>query len=88
LENPNAEWSGPAYSQIQRGTDQSPPGPKLMGRSVRTERWRYTEWDDGKQGRELYDHENDPQEYTNLAEVPELAGRVREMKELLRRGRN
>ena len=33
-----------------------------------TERWRYTEWDDGKQGAELYDHDADPQEYVNLAD--------------------
>jgi len=38
-----------------------------MGYSVRTDRWRYTEWDGGQQGRELYDHQNDPQEMNNLA---------------------
>ena len=31
-----------------------------LGRSVRTERWRYTEWDGGKRGAELYDHETIP----------------------------
>jgi uncharacterized sulfatase len=59
-----------------------------MGRSVRTERWRYTEWDDGKLGRELYDHENDPQEYTNLANNAAYAETIKEMKELLARGRS
>jgi len=40
---------------------------KLMGRSIRTERWRYTEWDEGgKAGIELYDEQNDPGEITNL----------------------
>lgn len=36
------------------------------GYSLRTPRWRYTEWDEGE-GRELYDHDTDPKELTNLA---------------------
>src|SRR5207245_443357 len=53
LENPGAPWDRPAYTQVARG--------KLMGRSVRTERWRYSDW--GKHGAELYDHDADPHEY-------------------------
>ncbi len=83
LENPEAKWERPAYSQIQRGTDQTPAGPKVMGRSVRTQRWRYTEWDGGKAGRELYDHENDAHEFTNLADDEAHAGTVAELKRLL-----
>jgi uncharacterized sulfatase len=86
LDNPEAKWSRPAYSQIQRGTDEAPPGPKLMGRSVRTERWRYTEWDGGKQGRELYDHDHDPHEITNLADNPKYAATVETMQKRLHRG--
>ena len=38
------------------------------GYSIRTERFRYTEWgESGAQGRELYDHESDPAEMNNLA---------------------
>jgi uncharacterized sulfatase len=78
LDDPQAAWTKPAYTQVTRGKAND-----VMGRSVRTERWRYTEWDGGKKGTELYDHENDPKEYKNLAEDPKHAGTVEEMRKLL-----
>jgi uncharacterized sulfatase len=54
-----------------------------MGRSLRTERWRYTEWDGGAQGVELYDHETDPREFRNLAQDPAHAATAAELKRLL-----
>src|SRR5438132_138338 len=47
-----------AYTQVTRGNPKKEGS--FMGYSVRTERWRYTEWDNGKKGTELYDHDNDP----------------------------
>lgn len=47
-------------------------GGRFFGYSLRTPRWRYTEWDGGEKGRELYDHDNDPRELTNLADDPAL----------------
>ena len=38
-----------------------------MGYSIRTERYRYSMWGDGKFGEELYDYHNDPREMRNLA---------------------
>ena len=76
LENPSFEWKRPAYTQVQRGG--SP------GHSVRTERWRYTEWGGGEQGAELYDHDADPQELLNLAADPKFAATVAELKALLK----
>jgi iduronate 2-sulfatase len=64
LVNPGQPWRNAAFTQVRRGD--------VMGRSVRTERWRYTEWDRGRQGVELYDHDVDPHEYANLAADPKL----------------
>ena len=58
-----------------------------MGYSVRTERWRYSEWEDGKRGTELYDEEGDPEEMHNLATDPKYAKTVVEMRRLLRSAR-
>ena len=52
-----------------------------LGRSVRTPRYRYTEWPDGS--RELYDHDADPGEITNLAARPGLDGTMRELGRLM-----
>lgn len=75
LKNPSAVWNLPAYTQVKRSN--------LMGRSVRTERWRYNEWDEGKAGVELYDHQKDPGEFTNLANNPAYSRQVKELSALL-----
>ncbi len=59
LSNPNAKWDHPAVSQVSRNT--------VMGYSLRTERYRYTFWAEGKEGEELYDYQTDPRELRNLA---------------------
>ncbi|MES2696691.1 MAG: sulfatase [Verrucomicrobiota bacterium] len=69
LADPRQKWEGTAFTQILRLRDNQP----VMGRSVRTDRWRYTEWAGGTAGTELYDHVNDPHEFTNLATRPEHA---------------
>jgi len=76
LEDPSGEWKHPAFTQVQRGA--------FPGHSVRTERWRYTEWDFGAKGAELYDHDADPQELKNLAADPQQAPVVAELKALLK----
>ncbi len=85
LDDPAATLKKGAYSQVQRGGGKKGQGG-FMGRSVRTERWRYTEWDEGKKGAELYDHDSDPGEFKNLAEDAKYAGVVEEMRQLLRAG--
>lgn len=54
------------------------------GYSVRTERYRYTEWGaDGKDGAELYDHKADPNEMVNLAQRAANSGTVTELSKVL-----
>src|SRR6185295_13733927 len=72
LQNTAAAWDHPAITQVLH----SETGKPLMGYSVRTERWRYTEWDGGKSGTELYDHDADPREYNNLAKDAKFAKQV------------
>ena len=44
------------------------------GYTIKTDRYRYTEWGEGGAGEtELYDHESDPEELVNLAGKPEVA---------------
>jgi uncharacterized sulfatase len=75
LQDANAKWDRPAFTQVQRGN-----GP---GHTVRTERWRYVEWDNGKIGAQLYDHDKDPLELNNLVKDPQYAPVVAEMKALV-----
>ncbi len=61
LDQPAHNGSSAAYTTLRRG--------KRLIRSVRTDRWRYSELLDGT--RELFDHENDPGEWHNLVGRPE-----------------
>jgi iduronate 2-sulfatase len=81
LRDPKSPWSRPALTQVRRG---SQADGFFMGYSIRTDRWRYSEWDDGKQGLELYDEVADPHEMRNLATDPKYRKTVQEMRTLLR----
>ena len=83
LENPKARWLIPAVTQQVRNDG----GKAIMGYSVRTEHWRYTEWDGSASGSELYDHISDPHEWQNLARDPRYAKTVADMKKLMPRTR-
>jgi iduronate 2-sulfatase len=77
LDNPNAKWDRPAFTQVWRAT--------YPGHSVRTERYRYIEWDNGKQGAQLYDYEIDPEEKRNLIDDPKYAKTVAELRALVKK---
>jgi uncharacterized sulfatase len=75
LKNPKADFDFPAYSVTDyRGT---------LGKSVRTARWHYVEWDEGKSGAMLFEHPKDPLELKNLANDTKYAKVIAEMKQLL-----
>jgi uncharacterized sulfatase len=78
LRQPDREWRRPAFTVVSRAKG-------VLGRSVRTERYRYTEWGDPGAA-ELYDHQTDPREWRNLANDPSHARTVEELRRLLRTG--
>ena len=85
LKDANAEGRGWALSQVNRNRGaKSAEGKRFSGYSLRTPRWRYTEWDEGREGRELYDHESDPKELTNLADDQAHATTVADLSKQLR----
>jgi uncharacterized sulfatase len=49
------------------------------GASIRTDHYRYTEWDNGEKGAMLYDLKTDPNEFTNLAGRPEARNITRQL---------
>lgn len=97
LEDPKQPWKKAAFSQYQRNINANGSGDVAlvgqggtgMGYSIRTDRFRYTEWWDtvstndttnfhvlaaSSPGHiELYDYLNDPDETTNLARNPAYA---------------
>jgi arylsulfatase A-like enzyme len=73
-ENPALE--GESLVPLLKDTEQSREHPSLTTRgrnnhSLRTERWRYIRYADGSE--ELYDHDTDEMEWTNLADSAEYA---------------
>ena len=83
LDDPHRAWKTAVFSQYPRSAGKA-KGGELMGYSMRTNRHRFTVWVQRRDhtkvvATELYDHELDPQENTNLADVPtnaELVGRL------------
>ncbi len=84
LTDPAQPWKKAAFSQYLR-----PGKDRFMGCSVRTDRWRYTEWTNAKKesvGTELYDEESDPQENVNLASDPAQQAVITELAQQLHAG--
>lgn len=71
LEDPNSHVKSAALTQTPRPNYPRGKPPEIMGYSMRTPQYRYTEWRNFRTGDvealELYDHNEDPLEMTNLA---------------------
>jgi uncharacterized sulfatase len=80
LTDAQTPWDEAAVSQVRR--DAAPD--MFMGYSLRTGRWRYTEWDGGARGTELYDAEADPDELRNVVADPAHRETVNELQRRLR----
>jgi iduronate 2-sulfatase len=74
LDDPRASVRDAAYTQIRND-----------GYAIRTDRWRYIEWAEGKEGSQLYDMSRDPGETTNLAADPQHAATVADLRARLGR---
>jgi choline-sulfatase len=78
LNDAKASIHDAAFTQARRGEN-----AEFWGRSIRTARWRYTEWDEGASGRELYDHASGPREYENLVTNPKHAPIIQDLRSQL-----
>ena len=79
IRDANAAWDRPAFTQVQFGKNEN----AVPGRTVRTDRWRFIQWDGGRRGEQLYDHSKDPTEMNNLASDPAHQDVVARLRTLL-----
>ena len=79
IEQPDRPWKTAVFSQFG--------GAAHGGVSLRTHRYRYTEWGQNRRhGVELYDYEADPDETVNIAGLPEHTELVAHLSERLHAG--
>jgi iduronate 2-sulfatase len=96
LDEPDSPWKSAAFSQSRRMVGYGSTNNPLIneegydGRTIRTARYRYTEWTPLDTQRdtlvELYDLEQDPMEYVNIKDEPAHANLVTELSERLATG--
>ena len=90
LDDPKRPWKSAAFSQYPRNPAET-GGKRLMGYSMRTDRYRFTVWvgrDDHSKidAIELYDHQVDPLENVNVAKAPANAALVDQLMAQWRKG--
>jgi len=78
LKDPAGEWDHPAFSVW------SEDGKTFTGTAVRTDRWRYAEFDQGKGGAMLFDMNADPHQLKNLANDPQYADVCKKLSALIK----
>ena len=89
LQEPSRPWKTAAFSQFPRPWSYQGE-PQVMGYTMRTDRYRYSEWQDFRSGdvlgRELYDHSVSSSEVHNVADNPENAEIVTDLSTRLSSG--
>ena len=90
--NPKRPWKRAVFSQYPRslkGNRHRGHGD-IMGYAVRTDRFRYVQWQNWKTkaivARELYDHQLDPNEMRNIAGQDEQVSKVKQLESILAGG--
>lgn len=86
MKAPDRPWKKAAFSQYPRHVKDVGP---VMGYSMRTDRYRYTEWRGTEREflvRELYDHQADPAENANIAGIAENEKLVAQLSAELKAG--
>ena len=87
VRDPSAAWKNAAFSQFRRTIN----GVRCMGYTMRTDKFRYTEWRDRKdlariEARELYDHRQNHDENENVIDSARYAGKAQEMAAKMKAG--
>ena len=89
LDDPQAKVKEVALTQTPRPNYLRGKLPEVMGYSIRTERYRYTEWRDFEtervRAREFYDQQSDPGETVNIANRESIREDLQEHAILLER---
>jgi arylsulfatase A-like enzyme len=95
MATPDQPWKSAVFSQFHRAPKITPDKGRYMGLSMVTDRYHYVEWRTwdhlkGVAGElkavELYDHENDPDENTNVSGEPEHEALLKELSSQLEGG--
>lgn len=78
LDNPARPFKKAAFTQIAY--------EDITGRAMRTPRYRYIRWEGKGGGEELYDHQNDPGEFTNLAQKADARSQLEQHRRMFDAG--
>ena len=90
IENPKRTWKEGAIS-VWPAVARQDPDKVVIGYTIKTDRYRYTEWIKTSTGelmaRDLFDHHADPDENVNISNNPESIPIIERLSELLNRGK-